>query len=80
MSSLFSKPDTSAQEKQLKIQQEQIEAQEKRQEAEKAELGASLQAKARARQRGGRRMLLADREDAELGLPSQLGIGVNRNV
>ena len=80
MSALFGKPDTSAQEEQLRLQREQLDAQEKRQEAQTAREGAALQAKTLARQRGGRRMLLSDREDSELGLPSQLGAGVNRNV
>ena len=73
MSAIFgSKPDTSAQEKQLELQQKQLEAQEKRQEEASAREGAALQAKYRARQMAGRRILLADREDAELGIGTDI--------
>ena len=72
MSSLFSKPDTSGQEKQLELQRKQIEAQEKRTQQEVAQQGAALQAKTRARQMAGHRMLLADREDAELGIGTDI--------
>ena len=71
MSALFGKPDTSAQERQLKIQQDQLAAQEKRQEEQMAREGAALQAKVRARQRGGIRALLSeDRQDSMLGVGS----------
>lgn len=72
MSAIFGKPDTKAQEEQLRIQREQLESQEKRQQAQTAREGAALQAKTLARQRGGRRMLLADREDSELGLGTDI--------
>ena len=69
MSSLFSKPDTSAQERQLELQRKQLESQEKRQEAQIAREGAALQAKYRARRGAGMRSLLSeDREDSMLGL------------
>ena len=70
MSGLFGgKPDTSAQEAQLELQRKQIEAQEARQNKEAAEEAMKLQAAMRARQRGGRRALLAStRDDSELGL------------
>lgn len=72
MSSLFSKPDTSGQEKQLELQRKQLESQEKRQQEKIAREGAALQAKTRARQLSGRRVLLADREDAELGIGTDI--------
>ena len=72
MGGLFSKPDTSGQEKQLELQRQQIEAQEKRQQQQIAQEGAALQAKTRARQLAGRRMLLADRQDAELGIGTDI--------
>lgn len=75
MSGLFGgKPDTSAQEKQLEVQQKQVEQQEERQKAEIALEGKKLQAATRARSQAGRRMLLADREDAELGLSGGVDI------
>ena len=55
MGGLFSKPDTSGQEKQLELQRQQIEAQEKRQQQQLAQEGAALQAKTRARQLAGLR-------------------------
>ena len=71
MSSLFSKPDTSGQEKQLELQRKQIESQEKRMAEQTAREGAALQAKYRARRGGGIRSLLSeDREDSMLGVGS----------
>lgn len=73
MSGLFGKPDTSGQEAQLKAQQEQLAAQEKRQQEQMAREGAALQAKTRARQLAGRRMLLSDtRADSELGIGTDI--------
>jgi len=70
MSGIFGgKPDTSGQEKQLELQRQQIEAQEKRQSAQEADIAKKTQASLRARQRAGSRMLLAeDRENATLGI------------
>lgn len=74
MSGIFGgKPDTSGQEKQLELQRQQLEAQEKRTQQELAQQGAALQAKTRARQMAGRRMLLStDRTDSELGIGTDL--------
>ena len=72
MGGLFSKPDTSGQEAQLKAQQEQLAAQEKRLQQQTAQEGAALQAKMRARQQAGRRALLSSREDAELGIGTDI--------
>ena len=56
-------------EKQLEMQRQQIEAQEKRQAAQKAEEAMKMQASLRARQRAGQRSLLSEeREDATLGI------------
>lgn len=74
MGGLFSKPDTSAQERQLALQREQLAAQEKRQQEQMAQQGAEMSAAARARSQAGRRMLLSEREDAETGLGT-LGTG-----
>jgi len=72
MSGLFGgKPDTSGQEEQLRLQREQIEAQEKRQAAKDADLAKRQQAELRARQRAGQRSLMYagrfDEEDGTLG-------------
>ena len=71
MSGIFGgKPDTSGQEEQLRLQREQIEAQEKRQAAKDADLAKKQQAALRARQRAGQRSLMyAGRydEDSTLG-------------
>ena len=73
MGGLFSKPDTSGQERQLELQRKQLEAQEKRQQESMAREGAALQAKTRARQLAGRRMLLSeDRQDSELGIGTKI--------
>ena len=70
---LGSKPDTSGQERQLELQRQQIDAQEKRQQQQMAQEGAALQAKTRARQLAGRRMLLSDdRQDSELGIGTKI--------
>ena len=80
MSSLFSKPDTSAQERQLELQRQQIETQEKRQQEQMAQQGAEMSAAARARSGAGRRMLLSEREDAETGLSTNLGAGTKKTA
>ena len=69
MGGLFSKPDTSGQEKQLELQRKQIEQQEKRMQEQTAREGAALQAKYRARRGAGMRSLLSEeREDSMLGI------------
>ena len=69
MSGIFGGPDTSGQEKQLELQRQQIEAQEKRQAEQKAEEAKRMQAQLRARGRGGSRSLLSEeREDSTLGI------------
>ena len=69
MSFLLGKPDTSGQERQLELQRQQIEAQEKRQNEQKAEEAKRMQAQLRARGRGGSRSLLSEeREDSTLGI------------
>jgi len=71
MSGMFSKPDTSAQERQLELQRKQIEQQEKRMQEQTAREGAALQAKYRARRGAGIKSLLSeDREDSMLGVGS----------
>lgn len=69
MGGLFSKPDTSAQERQLEIQRKQIEAQEKRQQQQEADQAMKMQASLRARSRAGSRSLLSEeRENSTLGI------------
>ena len=73
MSGIFGGPDTSGQEKQLELQRKQIEAQEKRQNEQKAEEAKRMQPQLRARGRGGSRSLLSEeREDATLGLGTKV--------
>jgi len=73
MSGIFGGPDTSGQEKQLELQRQQIEAQEKRQAEQKAEEAKRMQAQLRARGRGGSRSLLSEeREDSTLGIGTKV--------
>ena len=55
---LAGSPDTSGQEEQLRLQREQIEAQEARDSKKKADEAQRMQASLRARQRGGSRALM----------------------
>ena len=69
MSGIFGGPDTSGQEEQLRLQREQIAAQEKRQQQQQAEEAMKLQSSMRARGRGGSRSLLSEeRENSTLGV------------
>jgi F0F1-type ATP synthase membrane subunit b/b' len=74
MSGIFGgKPDTSGQEEQLRLQREQIAAQEKRTATKEAEQAKQLQASLRSRQRAGQRALLStEREDAILGVGTEV--------
>lgn len=60
MGGLFSKPDTSAQERQLEEMRKQNELDKKRIEEDRREAGELAAGKQRARQRGGARALLSD--------------------
>ena len=63
-------PDTSAQEAQIAEQREQIEEDRTIAQAEKRDEAEKRAARLAARMKGGRRMLLADRDDAEEGVKS----------
>ena len=56
-------------------QEARLAKQEKRADAQEASKQRQIAAGQRARRTGGLRMLLADREDAQLGLKSTLGVG-----
>jgi len=56
-------------------QEERLAKQEKRAEEEEATKQRKIAASQRARRTGGMRMLLADREDAQTGLKTTLGVG-----
>jgi hypothetical protein len=60
MSGMFSKPDTSAQEKMIKEQRAENERIKREAEAEKSQLAAEEASRKRARSRGGSRMLLSE--------------------
>lgn len=60
MGGLFSSPDTSAQERQLEEMRKQNEVEKARQEEERRNTAEQAASGLRARQRGGKRMLLAD--------------------
>lgn len=58
-----------------KRQEARLAKQEKRADQQEASKQRQIAASQRARRTGGLRMLLADREDAQLGLKSTLGSG-----
>lgn len=71
MGSLFSSPDTSAQERQLEEMRKQNKLEETRLEEERRDTAEKMAGGLRARQRGGQRMLLSDtRLSPETGVQS----------
>jgi hypothetical protein len=56
-------------------QEARLTKQEKRADSQEASKQRQIAASQRARRTGGLRMLLADREDAQLGLKNTLGVG-----
>lgn len=81
MSGLFSKPDTSAADRQIAEQRAENERLKKQAEEERRELGEEAAAKRRARLRGGSRMLLSEARVApETGIET-LGVpGIERTM
>ena len=76
MSGLFGTPDTSGQREQLRKQEEATARQEAQLQKERTDLAERAMASARARQRGGSRMLLSAERPDELGVqPTKLGGG-----
>lgn len=69
MGGLFSKPDTSAQERQLEEMRKQNDLEKTRIEEERRDAAEALAGQRKARQRGGARMLLSEtRLNPETGL------------
>ena len=64
------KPDTSVQERQIEEQRQQIEEDRAIAQAETRDEAEKRAARLAARMKGGKRMLLADRDDAETGVKS----------
>lgn len=63
-------PDTSAQERQIEEQRKQIEEDRAIAQAETRDEAEKRAARLAARMKGGKRMLLAERDDAEMGVKS----------
>lgn len=63
-------PDTSAQEAQIAEQRKQIEEDRAIAQAETRDEAEKRAARLAARMKGGKRMLLAERDDAEMGVKS----------
>lgn len=80
MGGLFKKPDTSAVERQIAESRAETERQMAATQEERRELAEQAEAKRRARQRGGSRMLLADvRFSPEQGVQT-LGSDMTRSA